>query len=498
MGGKFALVLLLVGLVVISAGCIGGGGENGSTQTQTTSSPTQSSTQLTSTTSSTTSHTTTTSTAITTTTSTSAYSIPKVSIDELGDYVGKNVSVEGLLLGLSYDSGNHVYVISVGENGTKINVTAKRELLSVINPIDVGVGSTILVTGKVESPDQISAGKIELVEKATPNIVEIKDLSSDMVGMIVVVEGNILSVKEIGSNLTLTISDGTCEIEVRILGSVVDGLDESAKAQLKEGLGVKVGGYLDEHNGKLEVIPYIPEAIIAYGEPLQTTTTTTTTTTTSEEMTTTTTTTTTASSIPTTTTTTTTTTAPPTQPGPQWVTVSDLSSASGVVQLNATWLKLYYSKPNYLLEVSDDTGRANLTVERTLLPNPIEAGTGSVLHLVVNASSMTVLNLSVVSPQPSPLLSTADITYELMGTTVIVEGTVSNFQTIGSNLKFLVVDDSGSITIFVPASVASKLPEDVRSGLQEGASVKISGYVTEYRGTIEVIPYSVEGIEVLT
>ncbi len=484
MKGKFVLALLLIGLVVLSAGCIGGGSKE-STSSSTTSSQAQTTTTSAS---QTTTTTTTTSSQTTTTTTTSTPSIPMVSIDKLGDYVGKNVSVEGLLLGISYDSGNHVYVIPVGENGTKINVTAKRGLLSVLNPLEVGVGSKIQVTGKVESPNQISAGKIKLVEKVAPNITKIDELSEDMLGEIVVVEGNILSVQEIGSNLKLVVSDGTGEITIFIPGAVVKLLSNETLSGLEKGLGVKVGGYLDEYRGELEVIPYVPEGIIAHGEPLQITTNTTTTNTTTSS----------SSTTTTTTNTTTTTTTPPTQTGPQWVTVSNLSSASGVVQLNATWLKLYYSHSKYLIEVSDDTGKANLTVARTILPNPIEAGTRSVFHLVVNASSMNVLNLSVVSPQPSPHLSTANVTDELMGTTVVVEGTVSDFKTVGSNLKFLVVDDSGNITVFVPVSVANKLPEEVKSKLQNGASVRIGGYVTKYKGTMEIIPYSVEGIEVLT
>jgi len=468
MRAKFALALLLIGLVVISAGCIGGGSKEGTP----TSSSTSSQAQTTSTSSAPTT-TTTTTTSQQTTTTTSTPSVPRVSIGEIGNYVGKNVSVEGLLLGLSYDSANHVYVISIGENGAKVNVTAKRELLSVLNPLEVGVGSKILVTGEVKSREQLSAGEIEVVEKKAPTISKIKDLSAGMLGKIVVIEGNIVSTKKIGSNLKLTVTDGTGEIAVFIPGSVVKELSNETLSGLKEGLGVKIGGYIDEYKGTLEVIPYVPEGIVAYGKPLEIETTTTTTTTSQQTTTT-------------------------TQTEVQWVTVSGLSSASGTVQLNATWVRLYYSKPNYLIEVSDDTGKANLTAERELLPNPVKAGTGSVLHLVVDASSMKVLNLTVVSPQPSPLLSTANVTAELLGKTVVVQGTVSDFKTLGANLKFLVVDGSGNITVFVPSSVASKLPEDVKSKLQNGVTVEIGGYVTEYKGTIEIIPYSVEGIEILT
>ncbi|ASJ01796.1 hypothetical protein A3L09_00230 [Thermococcus profundus] len=162
------------------------------------------------------------------------------------------------------------------------------------------------------------------------------------------------------------------------------------------------------------------------------------------------------------------------------------------------WFRLYYSKPNYLMEVGDDTGTVNLTVERSIIPNPSKAGTGSLLDLTVDAGALTVLNVSIVEAEPSPLLHTSEVTFDRIGTTAVVEGNVTNFQTIGSNLKFVLADSTGNVTIFIPGSVAYDLPQDIKDGLTNGVSVRISGYITEYRGTIEIIPYRPECVELLS
>lgn len=180
--------------------------------------------------------------------------------------------------------------------------------------------------------------------------------------------------------------------------------------------------------------------------------------------------------------------------------VSELPGASGQVYLEARWVRLYYDPSNrvYLMEVRDDSGTANLTADRSILPNPAEVGTGSLIRFLVDAGELRVLNLSVVEVEASPVLHASEVTFDRMGTTAIVEGNVASFQTLGSNLKFLLVDSTGNVTIFVPGSVAQDLPEEVREGLEDGVRVRIAGYITEYKGTIEIIPYRPEGVELVS
>ncbi|WP_297489541.1 OB-fold nucleic acid binding domain-containing protein [Thermococcus sp.] len=452
---KALMALLVVGLVLLSAGCLGGGGKTtGSSGSSAVSSKSSSSSSV--------------PTGSTSSTTSSPW-IPEVSIFNLGKFIGKNVTVKGKFVGIGYNSTSHTYVLTIEGDGRKVRIIAKRSLLSVLNPITVGVGTTVKVTGEVKDADEMMAKEIVLLEPLqSPKLLPIGNVKEDMLGEIVVVEGNVKELKEIGSNLKLVLDDGTGEIAVFIPGSVVRELSNDTRSKLKEGLGVEVGGYLDEYKGTLEIIPYTASGIRPLGKPLGVTTSSPATSTTSTAE---------------------------TGGGVKWVTVAGLSNASGEVYLNATWVKLYYSNHNYLMEVSDESGKANLTVSRDLLPNPAEDGTGSLLELVVDAPSMIIKNLSVLNPNPSPLLSTANITPELMGRTVVVEGEISGFKTIGANLKFTVVDGTGNVTVFVPSSVAGKLPSDLREGLGDGAKVTVAGYVTEYKGTIEIIPYSPEGLK---
>jgi DNA/RNA endonuclease YhcR with UshA esterase domain len=466
------LALLLVGIIVISAGCIGGGG---GTSTASSHSPTGSSTTASTSkaTGTTTTSVTATTTTTTTTTETQTTGPVSISLSQLSDYVGKNVSLQASLEGIGYDSTGHFYVLSVSGDGVTANVTAGRRVVESLNPLEAGTGSTIKVIGTVEDGNTVRAQNISVITPVKPEVSEISSLSKDELGKIVVIKGNIESTKEIGSNLKLTVSDGTGEIAIFIPGSVVAELPNETMAGLKKGLGVEIGGYLDEYKGSLEIIPFTGLGIKAYGEPLEIGTTTTSTTTTS-------TTSTTSTSAPEITNT----------------TLAGLSSVSGKAGVKATWVLLSYqsSTHSYVMLLNDSSGEANITVQRDLLPNPIEAGTGSELYLIVDPSSMTAINVTVTNPAPSPLIETANITEDLMGKTVVIEGQIDGFKTIGNNFKFLVVDGSGNVTVFIPSSVTADLPSDVKSALTDGAQVKIGGYVTEYKGTIEVVPYVAEGI----
>ncbi len=459
------LALLIVGIIVLSAGCIGGGSGTGTTSSQ---SPTGSSTTVsTSKTTGTTTASATTTTKTTTTTETQSSRPVSISLSQLQDYVGKNVSFQATLEGIGYDSTGHFYVLSVSGDGVTVNVTAGRSVIESLNPLEAGTGSVIDVTGTVEDGNTVRARNVSVVTSVKPEIYKISSLSEDDLGKIVVIRGNIEGTKEIGSNLKLTVSDGTGEIAVFMPGSVVADLPNETRAGLKEGLGVEVGGYLDEYKGSLEVIPFTWMGIKAYGEPIgvETTTSTTSSTTTST-------------------------------PEVTNTTISGLSSASGRAGVEATWVLLSYqsSTRRYVMLLKDSSGEANISVQRELLPNPIEAGTGSEVYLVVDPSSMSAINVTVVNPVPSPLMETANITEGLMGKTVVIEGQVEGFKTIGNNFKFLLVDGSGNVTVFIPSSVTADLPSDVKSALTDGAQVKIGGYVTEYKGTIEVVPYVADGI----
>jgi len=384
-----------------------------------------------------------------------AQQVQQVSLSELSSHVGETVSIEATLEKISYESGK--YLVTVSDGQTSAVLYTSREVLATINPLQAGSGSKIKAIGLVGDNGTLKVSKFEVVEAVEPEVNKISELSPDMLGKIVVVEGNVVSTATVGSNLKLVVSDGTGEITIFMPSPVVNELDESVKAQLKEGLGVKVGGYLDEYRGELEVIPYTGDGIIAYGKPIGGTSTTTTST-------------------------------PSQGGGTETVTLSQLSSASGTVKLRVVWQALYYSDTNYLIEVSDDTGKANLTVSRSMIPDPITAGTGSELEITYDADNDKVVAIDAVNTVASPKVATGDVSREMVGKTVVVEGTVKSVYTGSSFLKLTIDDGSGELVVFIPKSVLGD------KTFSEGDTVKVGGYVTEYRGTIELIPYREDSI----
>lgn len=68
-------------------------------------------------------------------------SSPLVSLAEASGYVGMVMSVQGNLMGISYESGRYVLTLTDGTN--YLDVLVPREVLADLNPFEVGSGSII-------------------------------------------------------------------------------------------------------------------------------------------------------------------------------------------------------------------------------------------------------------------------------------------------------------------------------------------------------------------
>ena len=381
-----------------------------------------------------------------------------VPLNELSKHTGETVAVQGTLETISYDSSSREYLVTISGDGTEITAVSSREALSSINPLTAGSGSTIRAVGMVTSNGTLRVSKFEVIKPVAPRIVKVSSLGEDDVGRIAVVEGNIAGTAQIGSNLKLTVNDGTGQITVFIPAPALGELDETTKANLKKGLGVRIGGYVENYKGTLEIVPYTGKAILAYGEPVNTETTTST----------------------------------QTQNGTKTETVSlaELGSVTGTVELNVTLEGIYYSKPNYILLLKDSSGEANLTVPRSLIPNPLQAGTGSSLLIRYDADGKKVTSIEVLKAVPSPEIKTGEVTLNMRGETIIVEGTVKRVYAGSTFFSITLNDGSGDLAVFIPKSVAGN------ASFKEGEKLKIGGYVTEYKGKPEVVPYNADAIVV--
>lgn len=372
----------------------------------------------------------------------------EVPLSEVASHEGEVIETTGRLGRISYDPGTKEYLVALTD-GSNVTAVASREVLSGIDPLKAGTGSEVRAVGKVVG-GKIKATKFEVVKPVPPRISKVSELTSSELGKIVVVEGNVVDVTSIGSNLKLTLSDGSGKIAVFIPSPVVSELGDEV-SKIKPGLGLRVAGYLTEYRGSLEIVPYTGAGVVTYGEPVGG----------SGE-----------SAAHTAT----------------YTKLSELSSASGTVKLRVKWLGVYYSKPNYLIEVSDGSGTANLSIKRSLIPNPLKAGTGSELEVTYDADAKEVTGVEVVSGVASPKLQTGEVSTGYLGKTVVVEGVVRGVYQGSTFVKLTIDDGSGELTVFIPKSVAGD------KTFSEGQTVKVGGYVTEYRGSVEVVPYRGDGI----
>ncbi|QDA30341.1 hypothetical protein FH039_00145 [Thermococcus indicus] len=345
-------------------------------------------------------------------------------------------ATEPLLLTVTWDSIAYQkpdYVITFHDPTGSATLLAERSLLP--NPLNAGTGSTLRVIA-----DPLSGRITGLnVTRAKPSpILRTGSIGLSMKGKTVAINGTVSSVAIIGSNLKLTVDDGSGEIAVFIPGG--------ANVSVSKGQTVHLAGYVDEYRDEPEIIVYDLSAIEVER---------------------------------------------PSGTGEiEEVTVAELSKATGRVNLTVTWDGLGYENGAYYMAIHDSTGSTKLKVARTLLPDPREAGTGSTLRITYDTSAGEVVSITVVEAVPAEELRTGDVTLDLLGTTVVVEGTVKDVYTGSTFVKLTIDDGSGELVIFIPKSVAGDL------SFTEGQTVRIAGYVAEYKGTVEVIPYRGDCIEV--
>ena len=142
------------------------------------------------------------------------------------------------------------------------------------------------------------------------------------------------------------------------------------------------------------------------------------------------------------------------------------------------------------MAVHDSTGSAKLKVPRSALPSAFEAGTGSELKIAYDADKGEVVSITVLKAVPAQKYATGKVSDSLIGETVAVEGTIKDVYTGRSFVKLTIDDGSGELVIFIPKAVAGDLT------FEKGQRVSVAGYVSEYKGTVEVIPYNPKDIEV--
>lgn len=356
-----------------------------------------------------------------------AIELPKVRAETLDQYVGRLVDFTGSLQGVAYVNGTYYLTV----DGVKASLP--REALLNLNPLEAGTGSQVTVRGVVESSEFVKGWNLTVEVPMAPIPLKPDEVTPEMEGKLVAVVGKVTDVANLSGNLKI------------VLGNLPVFVPRSTANELsyvpERGDLVEVAGYVEIYREEPEVVLFNPSAM----EKLE-------------------------------------------ESGPREGTVSDLETSTQPLLLTVTWDSIAYQKPDYALTFHDSTGSATLTIDRSLLPNPLEAGTGSVLKVVADPISGRITGLNVTKAKPSPVIKTGSVSLSMKGETVAVRGTVSSSLTLGSNLKLTVDDGSGGIAVFIPGGA--------NLSIEKGAHVTLAGYVDEYKGKAEIVVYDLRAVKV--
>ncbi|MEO2152201.1 MAG: hypothetical protein ABGW50_06050, partial [Thermococcus sp.] len=287
--------------------------------------------------------------------------LPRVIAAQLADYGGQLVDFVGSIEGVTYANGTYYLTV----DGVKVSLP--REALLNLNPLDAGTGSQVVVRGLVESPSLVKGENLTVEVPIAPIPLRPDEVTAEMEGQLVVVVGKVTDVANLSGNLKIVIGN----LPVFVPRSTANELAYVPE----EGDLVQVGGYVELYRDSPEIVLFNPEAI----EKLE-------------------------------------------QAGPVEGTVSELKTATEPLLLTVTWDSIAYQKPDYLMTVHDSTGSATLTIDRSLLPNPLKAGTGSELKVVADPLSGSITALNVSKAIPAKLVKTGSVSLEMKGKTIAVNG----------------------------------------------------------------------------
>lgn len=109
------------------------------------------------------------------------------------------------------------------------------------------------------------------------------------------------------------------------------------------------------------------------------------------------------------------------------------------------------------------------------------------VSLLVSTSGLVLLFFVSIHSQPS-LVEVSGISYDDVGSTVIVKGKITSKSVKDGHVFVKISDGTGKIAAAIFENVAEKMSEEKLSCIQDGSIVQIAGEVNEYRGSLEIVP----------
>ena len=86
---------------------------------------------------------------------------------------------------------------------------------------------------------------------------------------------------------------------------------------------------------------------------------------------------------------------------------------------------------------------------------------------------------------------------ERLGERVTVTGQVSRVEGAGKAVKVYVADESGEVLVFIWNNILERIPNANPALGTVGSRVRVTGEVTEYKGTLEIVPTLPYDVEIL-
>lgn len=161
-----------------------------------------------------------------------------------------------------------------------------------------------------------------------------------------------------------------------------------------------------------------------------------------------------------------------------------------------------YENGHYVLTLANGSDYLEALLPRNVLAklNPFNASDGSLLKVagrMGNDGRLVGAYLEVIEPVKTEFKPIGILTADMRGSLVAVRGNIVEVDRVGSNLKLVIDDTTGKLDVFIPSATLMELSNETRMGLKEGLGVEVAGYLEEYRGRLEVVVYTGEGLKAL-
>ncbi len=394
-------------------------------------------------------------------------------LSNIDQYKEQLITIKAYLDRIYYVSGK--YILKVYDTESSTNMSIDRDaLINAFNPLNIGSDTLFELNVYVTMDGEFVVKSMSPVRMVETQYMEINSITPDLRGRIIRIAGVIDEVRTTsGGSMIITLRDNTGSITVFIPSSTIKKMSSDTVSLLDTGKTVTMAGYVDIYGGKVEVVVYHPDSVFESTISISPTTSATTTTT----------------------------------PPPSNISINELNNHIGSQVVVDARIKnmSYQGKPiyRYIIWIYDNTGETIVNTTSTVVEaiDPSHVGIDSLIRvegtveqidntLYIDASSITVIK--AVEP---PIVEISDLNLSSIGLIIGVNGTITDNRLTSGGAVITLSDGTGLLSIFIPNKVWNSLPSDTRNKLETtGTRVVFYGYLTLYKGSLELVVYHVNGV----